>query len=53
MNYVLSGVGIATCDGVEEDLAPGVMHICPQHSSHSIKNTGEEDLVILTIVVKR
>lgn len=53
MNYILSGTGVAVCDGVEEELAPGVMHICPQHSNHSIRNTGEEDLVILTIVVKR
>ena len=40
-------------DGVEEDLRPGVMHICPKGSEHSIVNTGEEDLVMLTIVVKK
>ncbi len=49
MNYILSGTGKAFCDGVEEDLKPGVMHICPQGSEHSIVNTGEEDLVMLTI----
>lgn len=53
LNYVLSGAGMAVCDGVEEPLAPGVMHICPQGSSHSIANTGEDDLVLLTVVVKR
>lgn len=53
LNYVISGVGLAVCDGIEEPLAPGVMHICPQGSEHCIKNTGEEDLVMLTIVVKR
>ena len=53
MNYILSGTGVATCDGVEEELVPGVMHICPQRSTHSIANTGEDDLVMLTIVVKR
>ena len=53
MNYILRGTGIAICDGVEERLAPGVMHICPQHSTHSIQNTGEDDLVMLAIVVKR
>ena len=47
------GNGKAFCDGVEEDLKPGVMHICPQGSEHSIVNTGEEDLVMLTIVVKK
>lgn len=53
LNYIVSGTGKAFCDGVEEVLAPGVMHVCPKGSEHSIINTGEEDLVILTIVVKR
>ena len=53
MNYIISGTGKAFCDGVEELLMPGVMHICPQCSEHSIINTGEEDLVMLTIVVKK
>ena len=38
---------------LEEDLKPGVMHICPKGSEHAIINTGEEDLVMLTIVVKK
>ncbi len=53
MNYVISGHGKAVCDGAEEELQPGVMHICPQGSTHSIANTGEEDLAMLTIVVKK
>ncbi len=53
MNYILSGEGKAVCDGVEEELKPGVMHICPKDSEHSIINTGDKDLVMLTIVVKR
>ena len=53
INYIISGTGKAFCDGVEEDLKLGVMHICPQGSEHSIVNTGEEDLVMLTIVVKK
>ena len=52
-SYIISGTGKAFCDGVEELLMPGVMHICPQCSEHSIINTGEEDLVMLTIVVKK
>lgn len=51
MNYVISGIGKAICDGAEEELKPGVMHICPKGSEHSIVNTGEEDLVMLTLVV--
>ena len=38
---------------LEEELKPGVMHICPKDSEHSIINTGDKDLVMLTIVVKR
>ena len=53
LNYILSGSGKAVCDGVEEVLKPGVMHICPKGSEHSIINTGEEDLVMLTVVVKK
>jgi len=53
MNYIISGIGRAFCDGLPEKLLPGVMHICPKGSEHSIVNTGEEDLVMLTIVVKK
>jgi mannose-6-phosphate isomerase-like protein (cupin superfamily) len=53
INYILSGEGRAVCDGKEAPLRPGVCHICPQGSSHCIINTGEEDLVMLTLVVHR
>ena len=53
INYVLSGNGKATCDGEEEILSPGTCHICTKGSEHSIENTGDEDLVLLTIVVER
>ena len=53
LNYIISGTGQAICDGIEEELKPGVMHICPKGSEHSMINTGEEDLVMLTIVVKK
>lgn len=53
MNYIISGMGEAICDGVTEELKAGVVHICPKGSEHSIRNTGDEDLVMLTIVVKK
>lgn len=53
INYILSGCGKALCDGEEEILKPGVCHICRKGSQHSIINTGDEDLVMLTIVVER
>ncbi len=53
INYVLSGNGKATCDGVEEILSLGTCHICKKGSEHSIENTGDEDLILLTVVVER
>lgn len=53
LNYILSGTGKAICDGTEESLSAGVMHICPKGSVHTIMNTGEDDLVMLTIVVAK
>lgn len=50
INYVISGIGEATCNGVLEELRPGVCHYCPKGSTHSIRNTGEEDLVLFTVV---
>lgn len=53
INYILSGTGKAICDGQEEKLVQGVCHICKKGSEHSIINTGDEDLVILTVVVEQ
>ena len=53
INYVISGTSIAICDGQEEPLTARTCHICKKGTEHSIKNTGDEDLVLLTIVVER
>lgn len=53
INYVISGTGKAICDGKEEALVSGSCHICKKGSSHSIINTGDDDLVILTVVVEK
>lgn len=53
INYVLSGTGKAVCDGNEEMLNAGCCHICKKDSEHSIINTGDDDLVLLTVVVER
>lgn len=50
INYTISGVGIAVCDGQEEELRAGVCQYCPKGSSHSIVNVGAEDLVLFTVV---
>lgn len=53
INYVLSGTGKVVCDGQEEILKAGTCHICKKGSQHSIENTGDDDLVLLTVVVER
>ena len=53
INYILSGTGKAICDGEEELLRAGTCHICKKGSEHSIVNTGEGDLTMLTVVVER
>ena len=53
INYVLSGKGKAVCDGQEEILSAGTCHICKKGSEHSIVNTGDKGLVLLTVVVER
>lgn len=52
INYIIKGEGIAICDDVEETLKPGVCHVCPKGSTHSIINTGDEDLVFFTVILK-
>lgn len=42
--------GKEICDGKEEILISGVCHYCPKGSSHSIINTGTEDLILFTVV---
>lgn len=53
INYVLSGSGKAICDGKEEILKKGTCHICKKGSEHSIINTGNEDLLLITVVIER
>lgn len=53
INFILSGTGKAICDGQEELLKAGTCHICKKGSEHSIANTGEDDLILLTVVVER
>jgi hypothetical protein len=53
IDYVLSGVGKAICDGQEEILETGICYICKKGSEHSTINMGNEDLVLLTVVVEQ
>jgi mannose-6-phosphate isomerase-like protein (cupin superfamily) len=45
--YVLSGKGTMVLDGKTVDITPGTAVLTRPGSSHSLKQVGEEDLVIL------
>lgn len=47
---IISGTGKNICDDVEEILEPGDCHYCKKGSSHTLINTGNEDLVFYGIV---
>ena len=45
--YVLSGRGVMTLDGKSVDVVPGTAILTRTGSSHGLKQTGTEDLVII------
>ena len=45
--YVLSGKGTMTLDGKMVDITPGTAVLTRTGSTHSLKQTGEDDLVIM------
>lgn len=45
--YVLSGKGVMTLDGKPVDVTPGTAVLTRTGSSHSLKQVGSEDLVIM------
>ena len=45
--YVLSGTGTMTLDGKTVDITPGTAVLTRPGSSHSLKQTGSDDLVVL------
>lgn len=50
--FILEGEGTVICDGVEEKVSKGYVHICPKGSSHSIMNNGTSDLILFGSVVQ-
>ena len=45
--YVLSGKGVMTVDGTPVDMTPGTAVLTRPGSSHSLKQIGSDDLVVL------
>ena len=48
--YILSGTGKAIYDDTTEELGPGSCHYCPAGHTHSLINSGTEDLIFFAVV---
>lgn len=51
--FILTGIGKAVCDGVEESLSAGDCHHCPCGSTHELSNTGDSPLEFYAVVAKQ
>ena len=49
-SYVISGEGIQSCDGTEEQFSQGMCIFCAKGSSLTITNTGDKDLVLFSVI---
>ena len=49
--FILSGTGTYQEDGVEKTVEPGSITYTRDGHSHSLKNTGEEDLVFIALIL--
>lgn len=48
--YVLSGRGTVLIDGATERVEAGLCHYCPKGHTHSLVNSGDEDLLFFAVV---
>lgn len=49
--FILSGQGIYNDNGNKVDVVPGMVTFTPSGEGHSIKNTGDEMLVFIALIV--
>lgn len=49
--YCLSGEGMVVDNGTEHPFTPGVLQITRDGGSHAVRNTGQQDLVLLAGLV--
>lgn len=48
--YILKGNGTVLFDDGKESVSAGMCHYCPKGHTHSLINTGSEDLVFFAVV---
>ena len=49
--FILSGKGIYNDNGNKVDVVPGMVTLTPSGEGHSIKNTGDEMLVFIALIL--
>ena len=49
--FILSGQGIYNDNGNKVDVVPGMVTFTPSGEGHSIKNTGDEMLVFIALII--
>ena len=49
--FILSGKGIYNDNGTTVEVTPGMVTFTPSGEGHSIRNTGEENLVFIALIV--
>lgn len=49
--FIVSGIGKAVWNGEEQILKAGSCHYCPKGTSHTLINTGDDDLVMYAAVI--
>ena len=50
--YFIQGSGIAIDNGRQSDIGPGDVMVTPDQGSHSVINTGDQDLVFIALILK-
>jgi len=49
--FILSGQGVYNDNGNEVDVVPGMVTLTPSGQGHAIKNTGDEMLIFIALIV--
>ncbi len=49
--YILQGSGLYNDNGTETEVRAGDVTICKSGESHALKNTGNEDLVFIALIL--
>lgn len=49
--YFLQGKGMVVDNGIQLQIGPGDVMVTPDQGSHSVVNTGDEDLVFMALIL--